>query len=59
MSVFTDTFLTINQMPERAMRAPLIKGILTTLAVMVALGLTIGAPSPRWPLPSFRRQRLR
>lgn len=41
--IVRDAFLTLNQMPERAMRAPLIKGVLVTIAVMIALGVTVGA----------------
>ncbi len=46
--IVQDSLLTISQMPERAMRAPLLKGILATFAVMAVLGLSIGAWLSSW-----------
>lgn len=43
MTVLADTALTFSQLPERAMRAPLVKGVVATLLVMIALGVTVGA----------------
>jgi len=41
--IIRDVLLTLSQMPERDMRAPLLKGVLVTIAVMIVLGITIGA----------------
>jgi len=38
----------LGQMPERPMRAPLIKGVLATIAAMIALGVTVGAYLSSW-----------
>lgn len=46
--IFRDALLAIAQMPERGMRGPLIKGVLATLAAMVALGVTVGAWLSSW-----------
>lgn len=43
MRIVSDTALTFSQLPERPMRAPLIKGVIVTLVVMIALGVTVGA----------------
>lgn len=46
--IIQDSLRTVRQMPERAMRAPLIRGILATFATMVVLGLSIGALLSSW-----------
>lgn len=46
--IVQDSLRTLGQMPERAMRAPLLKGIATTLAVMLVLGFSIGAWLSSW-----------
>lgn len=43
MSIIRDSLLTLNQMPEKAMRAPLVKGVLATIGALIALGVTVGA----------------
>lgn len=46
--IIQDSLSTVRQMPERAMRAPLIKGILATFGMMVLLGVSIGAWLSSW-----------
>ena len=41
--IIKNSLQTLAQMPERSMRAPLIKGVLATIAAMIAIGVTIGA----------------
>lgn len=48
MTILADTIRTLNQMPERAMRAPLIKGVIATLLIMIALAMTVGAWMAWW-----------
>jgi len=40
--IIQDSLLTIRQMPERPMRAPLLKGLLATFIAMVLIGFSVG-----------------